>query len=70
LLLFSQFAFNTGFYLVVPFLAVHLSSGLGMAGWVVGQRGGAGAPPRAATLARGRCTVWPLARPGVSYIVA
>ncbi len=36
LLLFSQFAFNTGFYLVVPFLAVHLSSGLGMAGWVVG----------------------------------
>lgn len=36
LLLFSQFAFNTGFYLVVPFLAVHLSTGLGMAGWVVG----------------------------------
>ncbi|MEZ0165787.1 hypothetical protein AB2L27_13590 [Kineococcus sp. LSe6-4] len=36
LLLFSQFAFNTGFYLVVPFLAVHLSGGLGVAGWVVG----------------------------------
>lgn len=36
LLLLSQLAFNVGFYLVVPFLAVHLSSTLGLAGWVVG----------------------------------
>ncbi len=36
LLLLSQLAFNVGFYLVVPFLAVHLGTGLGLAGWVVG----------------------------------
>ena len=36
LFLLSQLAFNVGFYLVVPFLAAHLSSGLGLAGWVVG----------------------------------
>ncbi|WP_432543749.1 MFS transporter [Kineococcus sp. SYSU DK002] len=36
LLLLSQLAFNVGFYLVVPFLAVHLGAGLGLAGWVVG----------------------------------
>ena len=36
LLLLTQLAFNVGFYLVVPFLAVHLSGDLAMAGWVVG----------------------------------
>ncbi|WP_432573820.1 MFS transporter [Kineococcus sp. SYSU DK005] len=36
LLLASQLAFNVGFYLVVPFLAVHLSTDLAMAGWLVG----------------------------------
>ncbi len=35
-LLLSQFAFNVGFYLVVPFLAVHLADDLAMAGWLVG----------------------------------
>ncbi|MFI1227018.1 MULTISPECIES: MFS transporter [unclassified Streptomyces] len=32
----TQFAFNTGFYAVLPYLATHLGSGLGMAGWLVG----------------------------------
>ncbi|SDP58321.1 Major Facilitator Superfamily protein [Klenkia soli] len=36
LLLASQLAFNIGFYLVVPFLAVHLSENLALAGGVVG----------------------------------
>ncbi|WP_089246141.1 MFS transporter [Rhodococcoides kyotonense] len=36
LLLSSMVLFNVGFYLVVPFLAVHLSEELGFAGWVVG----------------------------------
>ncbi|WP_432482678.1 MFS transporter [Kineococcus esterisolvens] len=36
LLLASQLAFNVGFYLVVPFLAVHLSQDLVIAGWLVG----------------------------------
>lgn len=36
LLLASQLAFNVGFYLVVPFLAVHLSENLALAGGVVG----------------------------------
>lgn len=36
LLLLSQLAFNLGFYLVVPFLAVHLTEDLALAGGVVG----------------------------------
>ncbi|MCO7221904.1 MFS transporter [Klenkia sp. PcliD-1-E] len=36
LLLASQLAFNVGFYLVVPFLAVHLSQDLALAGGVIG----------------------------------
>ncbi|MYX52906.1 MFS transporter, partial [Streptomyces sp. SID8385] len=32
----TQFAFNTGFYAVLPYLAGHLGDGLGMAGWLVG----------------------------------
>lgn len=32
----TQFAFNTGFYAVLPYLATHLGDGLGMAGWLVG----------------------------------
>lgn len=36
LLLFSQLGFNIGFYLVVPFLAAHLTENLHLAGWVVG----------------------------------
>ncbi|WP_226347119.1 MFS transporter [Agilicoccus flavus] len=36
LLLFTQFAFNVGFYLVVPFLAAYLGHTLQLAGWVVG----------------------------------
>ncbi|MEV6435406.1 MFS transporter [Streptomyces anulatus] len=36
LLTVTQFAFNTGFYAVLPYLATHLGSGLGMAGWLVG----------------------------------
>jgi MFS family permease len=36
LLLLSQLAFNVGFYLVVPFLAVHLTEDLTLAGGVVG----------------------------------
>ncbi|MFD0487664.1 MFS transporter [Saccharopolyspora spinosporotrichia] len=36
LLLLTQLAFNVGFYLVVPFLAVHLSKDLAMAGWAIG----------------------------------
>ncbi|MFB8025369.1 MULTISPECIES: MFS transporter [unclassified Streptomyces] len=36
LLTATQFAFNTGFYAVLPYLAVHLGDGLGMAGWLVG----------------------------------
>ena len=36
LLLCTQLAFNLGFYLVVPFLAVHLADDLAMAGWAVG----------------------------------
>jgi MFS family permease len=36
LLLASQLAFNIGFYLVVPFLAVHLTQDLALAGGVVG----------------------------------
>ncbi|PYE17874.1 MFS transporter [Williamsia limnetica] len=36
LLLVSMVLFNIGFYLVVPFLAVHLSQDLGFAAWIVG----------------------------------
>ncbi|MEU5286521.1 MFS transporter [Streptomyces sp. NPDC020755] len=36
LLTATQFAFNTGFYAVLPYLATHLGSGLGMAGWLIG----------------------------------
>jgi MFS family permease len=35
-MLASMVLFNIGFYLVVPFLAVHLSEGLGFAAWIVG----------------------------------
>ncbi|GAB3300401.1 MFS transporter [Parasphingorhabdus pacifica] len=36
LLLLTQLAFNVGFYLVVPFLAVHLAADLALAGWAIG----------------------------------
>ncbi|MFI1190807.1 MFS transporter [Streptomyces californicus] len=36
LLTATQLAFNFGFYAVLPYLATHLGSGLGMAGWLVG----------------------------------
>jgi MFS family permease len=36
LLTATQFAFNIGFYAVLPYLATHLGSGLGMAGWLIG----------------------------------
>ncbi|MFE6702153.1 MFS transporter [Streptomyces sp. NPDC057718] len=36
LLTATQLAFNIGFYAVLPYLATHLGSGLGMAGWLVG----------------------------------
>ncbi|MDR7320138.1 MULTISPECIES: MFS transporter [Catenuloplanes] len=36
LLVFTQLAFNVGFYLVLPFLADHLGAGLGLAAAVVG----------------------------------
>ncbi|MDI9926207.1 MULTISPECIES: MFS transporter [unclassified Rhodococcus (in: high G+C Gram-positive bacteria)] len=36
LVLASMVLFNVGFYLVVPFLAVHLSEELGFASWIVG----------------------------------
>ncbi|MGW9245526.1 MFS transporter [Streptomyces badius] len=36
LLTATQFAFNIGFYAVLPYLTTHLGSGLGMAGWLVG----------------------------------
>lgn len=36
LLLFSQFAFNVGFYLVVPFLAAYLESDLRLGGALIG----------------------------------
>ncbi|BBG02295.1 MULTISPECIES: MFS transporter [Pseudonocardia] len=36
LILASMVVFNIGFYLVVPFLAVHLSENLALAGWAVG----------------------------------
>lgn len=36
LLTTTQFAFNIGFFAVLPYLAAHLGSGLSMAGWLVG----------------------------------
>ncbi|MEU1852396.1 MFS transporter [Streptomyces sp. NPDC019990] len=36
LLIVTQLAFNTGFYAVLPFLAEHLGTAIGMAGWLVG----------------------------------
>ncbi|GGX89575.1 MFS transporter [Streptomyces minutiscleroticus] len=36
LLIATQFAFNIGFFAVLPFLAEHLGGAIGMAGWLVG----------------------------------
>ncbi|MFJ1733441.1 MDR family MFS transporter [Streptomyces sp. NPDC088254] len=36
LLILTQAAFNIGFYAVLPFLAEHLGTAIGMAGWLVG----------------------------------
>ncbi|MET9390418.1 MFS transporter [Streptomyces sp. NPDC006624] len=36
LLILTQLAFNVGFYAVLPFLAGHLGTAIGMAGWLVG----------------------------------
>ncbi|GAA1469171.1 MFS transporter [Nocardiopsis exhalans] len=36
LLIGSQFAFNVGFFVVLPYLAAHLGGALGLAGWLVG----------------------------------
>ncbi|MFH8809168.1 MDR family MFS transporter [Streptomyces hygroscopicus] len=36
LLILTQLAFNTGFFAVLPFLAAHLGTAIGMAGWLVG----------------------------------
>ncbi|GGP86392.1 MFS transporter [Streptomyces melanogenes] len=36
LLMVQQFTINTAFYMLMPYLAVHLANGLGMAAWAVG----------------------------------
>src|ERR1044072_5373980 len=36
LLVLTQLAFNIGFFAVLPFLAEHLGTALGLAGWMVG----------------------------------
>lgn len=36
LLILTQLAFNIGFYAVLPFLAEHLGTAIGLAGWMVG----------------------------------
>ncbi|MBI0297322.1 MFS transporter [Streptomyces sp. PRKS01-29] len=36
LLILTQLAFNVGFFTVLPFLAEHLGTAVGMAGWMVG----------------------------------
>ncbi|MFE6056920.1 MFS transporter [Kitasatospora sp. NPDC056446] len=36
LLMVNQFTINLGFYMLMPYLAAHLSGTLGMAGWTVG----------------------------------
>jgi len=35
-LMVNQFSINIGFYMLMPYLAMHLSLGLGLAGWLVG----------------------------------
>ncbi|MGW3473227.1 MDR family MFS transporter [Saccharopolyspora sp. NPDC000995] len=36
LLMLNQFTINLGFYMLIPYLAAHLSGGLGLATWIVG----------------------------------
>ncbi|WP_425470866.1 MFS transporter [Streptomyces armeniacus] len=36
LLMVNQFTINLGFYMLMPYLAAHLSGSLGLAGWLVG----------------------------------
>ena len=36
LVIITQFAFNVGFYLVVPFIAAHLAKDLLLAEWIIG----------------------------------
>ncbi|MGY2437295.1 hypothetical protein ACW4FQ_29570, partial [Escherichia coli] len=36
LLIINGLAFNLGFYMMLPFLAQHMGSGLGLAGWACG----------------------------------
>ncbi|MFD9207402.1 MFS transporter [Streptomyces sioyaensis] len=36
LLMVNQFTINLGFYMLMPYLATHLSASLGLAGWTVG----------------------------------
>ncbi|WP_234426486.1 MFS transporter [Streptomyces niger] len=36
MLILTQLAFNIGFFAVLPFLAEHLGTGIGLAGWLVG----------------------------------
>ncbi|MEU1273210.1 MFS transporter [Streptomyces sp. NPDC005799] len=36
LLMIQQFTINTAFYMLMPYLAVHLTDGLGLAAWAVG----------------------------------
>ncbi|GAA4832103.1 MFS transporter [Saccharopolyspora rosea] len=36
LLVLNQFTINLGFYMLIPYLAAHLSGGLGLATWIVG----------------------------------
>ncbi|MER5391718.1 MFS transporter, partial [Saccharopolyspora sp. NPDC002686] len=36
LLVINQFTINLGFYMLIPYLAAHLSDGLGLATWIVG----------------------------------
>lgn len=44
LLVVNQFGINLGFYMLMPYLANHLASGLGMAAWTVGLVLGCCAP--------------------------
>ncbi|MBI0385020.1 MFS transporter, partial [Streptomyces albiflaviniger] len=36
LLMVNQFSINLGFYMLMPYLAAHLSGTVGLAGWAVG----------------------------------
>src|SRR5690242_18494671 len=36
LLMIQQFTINTAFYMLMPYLAVHLADGLGLATWAAG----------------------------------